>query len=278
MQRERPPSPDAGPAPVFYKNAKPAACLKCRKDLKDGELIRPTDGGVLCLPCAGLGGLEFLPSGDVALTRRAQKHAQRWAPVLEWKRRRKRYERQGIIVEPAAIQAATAACTTDATTREAKREVDRHRRERDDQTYRAEFAQAIRQLFPSCPAGVPEEVAGHACEKHSGRVGRCAAAKDFSEKAITLAVVAHVRHLETGYDRLLAMGYERDRARQHIRDRLQDVLETWRRPLPPGHSPQPRPPPAATPRAEAGDDAEAPGRKLYTGAGSFFIDDDSSEN
>ncbi|MFA5203182.1 MAG: DUF2293 domain-containing protein [Lentisphaeria bacterium] len=218
----------AGHEPVLHAQAHSPGCAQCRAAVPAGALVRPAaNRGVLCLECADLGGLEFLPSGDV--TRRAQQHSRRWAPVVEWNRRRKRYERRGTLVEPAALRQAVAACAADAGRREAKRQADGHRREREELRYRAEFAQMIQKLFPGAPDDVAGEVAAHACEKSSGRVGRCAAAKDFSEKAVTLAVVAHVRHLETSYDRLLAMGYSRERARERIRERLQDVLAAWRR-------------------------------------------------
>ena len=38
-----------------------------------GDLLVKTDAGALCLDCADLGHLVFLPSGDAALTRRAKK-------------------------------------------------------------------------------------------------------------------------------------------------------------------------------------------------------------
>jgi hypothetical protein len=38
-----------------------------------GEFLRMDKAGALCLDCADLGHLEFLPSGDAALTRRATK-------------------------------------------------------------------------------------------------------------------------------------------------------------------------------------------------------------
>jgi len=57
--------------------------------------------------------LEFLPSGDAALTRRATKASQLSAVVVRWSTRRNRYERQGILAEPAAIeQAAQEVCPT----------------------------------------------------------------------------------------------------------------------------------------------------------------------
>lgn len=38
----------------------------------------------------------------------------------------------------------------------------------------------------------------------NGGVGPTAAAKRLDEEAVRLAVVAHVRHMETGYDEILA--------------------------------------------------------------------------
>jgi hypothetical protein len=60
-------------------------------------------GGPLCLRCAGLDDLLFLASGDAALTRRARAKSERSAVVVRWSRTRKRYERQGLLVEPQAL-------------------------------------------------------------------------------------------------------------------------------------------------------------------------------
>lgn len=57
----------------------------------------------LCLACAGLGDLEYLPAGDATLTRRAAKYSERKAVVVRYSRARDRYERQGILVEEAAL-------------------------------------------------------------------------------------------------------------------------------------------------------------------------------
>src|SRR6476619_72312 len=59
-----------------------------------------------CASCGDLGHLEFLPSGDAALTRRATKASRLSAVVVRWSRRRNRYERQGILAEAAAIEQA----------------------------------------------------------------------------------------------------------------------------------------------------------------------------
>jgi hypothetical protein len=47
---------------------------------------------------------------------------------------------------------------------------------------------------------------------------------------VTLAVVASVRHSNTGYDQLLMSGIPRADARDRVRSDIQDILEAWRRP------------------------------------------------
>jgi hypothetical protein len=63
--------------------------------------------------------------------------------------------------------------------------------------------------------------------KYSGRVGRTAAAKTLDEDAIRLAVIAHVRHAESPYDRLLAMGYDRHQARAEVEGTVRAVVAEW---------------------------------------------------
>jgi hypothetical protein len=79
------------------------------------------DAGPLCLECADLDALVFLPAGDAALTRRAKKANGLSAVVVRWSRSRRRYERQGILVEEAALQAAEESCLADEDARQAAR-------------------------------------------------------------------------------------------------------------------------------------------------------------
>ncbi|MCI0396535.1 MAG: DUF2293 domain-containing protein [Chloroflexi bacterium] len=72
--------------------------------------------------------------------------------------------------------------------------------------------------------------AEHACLKYSGRVGRSAAAKDFDEAAIRLAIMAHIRHRETNYHTLLARGYERWDARAEVEPAVARVMARWEQP------------------------------------------------
>jgi hypothetical protein len=171
--------------------------------------------------------LQFLPSGDVALTRRAAAYSKTHAAVLEWSKRRKRYERRGTLVEPAALERATAECAADAGERAAQREKAAVRRQVADREYIAAFARAVRAQFPGCPAGVERTIAQHACEKYSGRVGRTADATQLDAEMVRLAVIAHIRHTHTTYDTLRDRRLARQEARARIRPTVDAVLAQW---------------------------------------------------
>lgn len=185
------------------------------------------DDGPLCLACADLDHLIFLPSGDAALSRRAKQASRLSAVVMRWSRSRKRYERQGILAEEAAIQQAEEQCLADEDVRLRRRERDRDRRAQEDVVFQARMADEIRRLFPGCPKQRAAAIAEHAALRGSGRVGRSAAAQALDEKAITLAVVASVRHQDTGYDELLMSGIPREEARDRVRPVIDAVLDTW---------------------------------------------------
>jgi hypothetical protein len=59
--------------------------------------------GPACLRCVGLDDLEYLRAGDASLTRRAKAKSARYAVVVRFSRTRRRYERQGLLVEPQAL-------------------------------------------------------------------------------------------------------------------------------------------------------------------------------
>lgn len=61
-----------------------------------------------------------------------------------------------------------------------------------------------------------------------------AVAKSLDPKALRLAVVAHIRHAHTDYDRRLTRHGDRLLARQEIRGALDRVLEQWEGPKPAG--------------------------------------------
>ena len=203
-------------------------CSECGENLGHNAWITLyRDKGALCLSCADLDHLVFLPSGDAALTRRARKNSTLSAVVLQWSRNRKRYERQGLLVEEQALEQAEKECLADSEIRERRRIRETMRRMDMDREYVRKFADRIRELYPGCPKGRERVIAEHACLKYSGRVGRSAAAKEFSAEAVRLAVVAHIRHAETDYDFYLANGYDRFDAREMIENQVLEVLSKW---------------------------------------------------
>jgi hypothetical protein len=214
---------------VFISNRE-SRCDDCGEDLgRHAMIVLAGDRGALCLTCADLDHLSFLPPRDAALTRRARKYSTLTAVVLKWSRARKRYERQGLLVEEQALQHAEAECLNDAEARARRREREAERRQELDAAFVGRFAARIRQLYPGCPPDRAERIASHACQKYSGRVGRSAAAKRLDEEAVRLAVVAHVRHDETLYDGRLARGVERWDARDRVREDVDRVLSRWRK-------------------------------------------------
>jgi hypothetical protein len=187
------------------------------------------DGGPLCLTCADLGHLVFLPAGDAALSRRAKKASGLSAVVVRFSRSRRRYERQGILVEEEALADAEEQCLADEEVRLRRRERDRDRRAHEDLDFQARLAKEIVRLFPGCPDERAETIARHAGARGSGRVGRTAAGRALDEAAVTGAVVASVRHENTRYDEPLMSGAVRAEARERVRPDIDRILDVWRR-------------------------------------------------
>jgi hypothetical protein len=211
-----------------FISSRESTCSECRENLGSHAWITLAgDRGALCLTCADLDHLVFLPSGDPALTRRTKKNSRQHAVVLKWARARKRYERQGLLVEEDALERAETECLADAEIRQAKRIRDAERRDILNKEYVKRYSEQIRRCYPHMPSGLEVKIAEHACLKYSGRVGRSEAAKRFDEESVTLAVVAHVRHTKTAYDDLLMRGMDRHDARTLVRDKIDRVLEQW---------------------------------------------------
>jgi hypothetical protein len=221
---------------VVFMVRRDTKCAECGRELFDGNLLRLENEKPLCLDCADLGHLEFLASGDTALTRRATKHSPLRAVVVRWARARNRYERQGILVTAKAIEQAEAECVADEAQRARQRERAAARREGEDLEYESAVADRLKAQFPGCPAEEAARIAAWTCRKHSGRVGRSAAAKEFDPQALRLAVIAHIRHEHTRYDELLMRHGDRAGARAMVGPEIDRVLARWEAP-PPGNPP-----------------------------------------
>jgi hypothetical protein len=113
-------------------------------------------------------------------------------------------------------------------TRRRRRERDRLRREAEDADFQVRAAAEIVRLFPGCPQRRAAQIARHTGQRGSGRVGRTGAGRELDDNAITVAVVASVRHEDTKYDRLLMAGVARIEAREQVRSAVDQVLDLWR--------------------------------------------------
>ena len=205
------------------------SCSECNQEVaKNGLIFLTQDRKVLCLECADLDHLVYLPSGNTALTRRARKYSHLSAEVLKWSKARKRNERQGLLVEMQALERAEQENLSDEEARAKRREREAVRREKLDAEYTQRFAVEIRRLFPGMPAELEHDITEHATLKYSGRVGRTADAKNLDERKLRLAVIAHIRHTLTQYDELLGSGYERDEARAQVRPGIEQILDSWK--------------------------------------------------
>jgi hypothetical protein len=201
-------------------------CSVCGEE-QGGWLIME-DGEPVCMACADMDHLVFLPSGDAALTRRAKAHSRLSAVVVRFSRSRKRFERQGILVEEPALERAEHECLADEEARARRRERDAQRRPEQDLEFAARMAEAIVRVFPGCPVARADAIARHASVRGSGRVGRSAAGRALDPEAIELAVAAAVRHENTSYDELLMSGLDREMARARVRNEVARVLQSWR--------------------------------------------------
>ncbi|OKJ83645.1 hypothetical protein AMK32_14955 [Streptomyces sp. CB01883] len=179
------------------------------------------------MDCADLGHLVLLPRGDTALTRRSREESGLSVVVVRYNRRKSRYERQGVLVEEAALARAEERCLADAEARRRRRARDARRRAAEDDRFAAAFAAEILRLFPGCPVDRARAIAAHASLRGSGRVGRSAAGRALTEGAVISAVVAAVRHVDTPYDQLLMSGVGRFEARRRIASAVDGVLRGW---------------------------------------------------
>lgn len=230
MNPDNPDRPKSAPKDiVVFMVRRETKCAECERELFDGNLLRMEENRPLCLDCADLGHLELLMAGSTALTRRATKHSPLRAVVVRWSRARKRYERQGILVTPAAIDRAEAECLADEEQRARQRERAAGRREHEDREYESAVTEMLKTMFPGCPAQEAAQIAAWTCRKNSGRVGRSAAAKEFDPQALRFAVIAHIRHEHTRYDELLMQHGDRQLARAAVRSEIEARLGGWER-------------------------------------------------
>lgn len=86
----------------------PWTCSTCGAEHGSGSLLLMQDEGPHCLACVHLAHLEYLPAGNATVTRRAKAASDLSAVVVRWSRTRRRYEREGVLVEADALRQAEA--------------------------------------------------------------------------------------------------------------------------------------------------------------------------
>ncbi|NOQ71762.1 MAG: DUF2293 domain-containing protein [Crocinitomix sp.] len=215
---------------IYLTKKQKLKCQKCYAPILLGAaFVGETEKSKgTCFTCSDFVDYPLLPPGNAALTRRSKKHSALCGVLLAWNQRRKRFERKGQYVEAIAIEKAKLECAADQKTRDLKNEKAAVVRVKQDAVYIENFALAIREFYPSCPVKREFDIAKHACEKYSGRVGRTANAKKFDKHMIDLAVEAHIRHLETNYDSQFGKGKRKKEIRSDIKFDVSRTMMKWR--------------------------------------------------
>src|SRR5260370_39991950 len=88
---------------VVFSILRESTCSECNKALWKGDLLFKDGERGLCMSCADLDELVYLPSGDAALTRRARKYSPLSAGIERFSQARRRYERQRLLVSATAL-------------------------------------------------------------------------------------------------------------------------------------------------------------------------------
>lgn len=149
-------------------------------------------------------GWDFLPSGDAFVTRQVKAAGDFWLAWLPRTRNRRHRTAIGVFAPSDAIEAAQAkAAETDAD-RAIRRAAGARYRERKEDRYRRELADAIVAFLAFAPAhaklasSIADAAAARAGEVGSGRVGRTRTLS--LEERAALAARAHIRHNHTEYE------------------------------------------------------------------------------
>src|SRR5256712_5823672 len=132
---------------VVFSIVRETACSECSAELWKGSFLRMENGKPLCMECADLDHLVYVPRGDTALTRRSRKYSTLSAVVVRFSRTRRRYERQGILVEPGAVERGGEECLSGEKQLRLARERAAAARERQGQPKNPRFSRALRSPF-----------------------------------------------------------------------------------------------------------------------------------
>lgn len=99
---------ESSPDLVVFSVIRDSECSRCSQAIPRHNFLFMEENTALCLSCAKLNHLVYLPSGDRYLSLLSKKYSSVFAIVVQFSQARKRYERQGILVEKAALEKAEA--------------------------------------------------------------------------------------------------------------------------------------------------------------------------
>lgn len=150
---------------VVFSILRESKCSECNQQLSKGNFLFKEGERGLCISCADLDELVYLPRGDAALTIRVRRYSVLWAVVVRFSRTRGRYERQGILVSEAALDQAAEECLADRELRALRRERDAERRAEYDRGLVAQMAKEISRVFPGCPPKEARAIAEHTARR-----------------------------------------------------------------------------------------------------------------
>jgi hypothetical protein len=160
---------------------------------------------------------QFVPKGDVYITSNVRKRTHAAGATLYVvvdKHRKPIGLRCPIFVYREVIAAAQASA--------ASREAAVQSR---DAALQREFKAELLSLYPEIPVQDISKILRQALEKRSRRVGRTGTLS--LESKVHLAVKAYIRHCHTQYEQLLKDGLAREKARQMVNNRVQEVASAW---------------------------------------------------
>lgn len=149
-------------------------------------------------------GWALLPAGNAYLTRTVAKTGPHWIAWRPGDRPRRRRQRLGVWAPEEHIELAERQAERTAADRARARERAAVQRDRTEQAYRDELAEAIvtwldfADVHAELAAQIAQAAADHAAVVGSGRVGRTSTLS-LEEKA-ALAARAHIRHHHTDYE------------------------------------------------------------------------------
>jgi hypothetical protein len=160
---------------------------------------------------------QFVPKGDVYVTSNVRKRTHAVGATL-YVVVDKHKKPIGLRCPTSVYQEVTAAAQASAARRAAVVQLR-------DAAVEREFEAELLRLYPKVPRKDVANILKQALEKRSRRVGRTRTLN--SESKVHLAVHAYIRHCHTPYDQLLKDGMEREKARQKVTNKLQEVARSW---------------------------------------------------